>query len=154
MAESARARGVELSFAGDPVGPWWWRMNYAWSRITDQIDGRDVPRSWDQRHAFNFTLGWSTDRWDVTLAGTYHTGWPTTPVGLVDGEVVIGERNSQRFDDFRSLDLRVARSFDIGRTQLEVFGEVTNLLLFKNPCCVEYSVVPDGQGSPSLQSRA
>ncbi len=86
VAESARARGVELSFAGDPVGPWWWRINYAWSRITDQIEGRDVPRSWDQRHAFNFTIGWSTDRWDVTLAGTYHTGWPTTPVSLVDGE--------------------------------------------------------------------
>jgi outer membrane receptor protein involved in Fe transport len=153
LPESARARGVELSLAGDPDGPWWWRANYAWSRITDRIDGRDIARSWDQRHAFNLTVGWSGDRWDVTLAGTYHTGWPTTPVSLVAGEVVVGARNSERFEAFRSIDLRVARSFDLGRTQLQVFGEVTNLLLFENPCCVEYSVVADGAGEPSLRTE-
>ena len=45
-----------------------------------------------------------------------------------------------RFDDFRSVDLRAAYTFDLGDTELLTFVEITNMLALKNPCCVEYTV--------------
>jgi hypothetical protein len=42
---------------------------------------------------------------------------------------------------FASLDLRVARSFELRRGRLSVHAEVTNALNRANPCCVDYGVV-------------
>ena len=53
--------------------------------------------------------------------------------------VVVGERNSIRYTDFGSLDLRVSREFTLSRGDLTVFAEVTNALNRHNPCCTDYS---------------
>jgi hypothetical protein len=91
---------------------------------------------------------WTRGAWDASLALSYHSGWPTTPVRLVtsDGatpDVVIGPRNSERFADFASLDLRVARTFPLRLGELTAYAELTNALNRANPCCVDYNVVPD-----------
>jgi hypothetical protein len=82
--------------------------------------------------------------WHATLAAAYHTGWPTTPVEVVDAdapdaEIVLGRRNSLRFDDYASVDARVSRDFDLSHGELTVFAEVTNAFNRDNPCCVDYS---------------
>jgi outer membrane receptor protein involved in Fe transport len=154
---SGSVRGLELLLNRRGAGPWGWWLSYTWSEADDNIDGADVERSWDQTHSFNAGVNWISGPWDVTLAGTWHTGWPTTPVSLGEappGEVppvVIGERNATRFDAFKSVDLRVAYTFALEKSELLTFVEFTNLLVQKNQCCVEYSERDTGGGVYRLE---
>jgi hypothetical protein len=148
--DHARARGVELLFSRRGKGPWsgWW--SYGWSRVVDKIDGRDVPRSWDQRHTISAGMRYTGNDWEFTVADSYHTGWPTTSLELTSSsgggpdEVVVGERNARRFDDFNSLDLRALRRYDLEESILELSFELTNSLARRNPCCTEYTVTAPG----------
>jgi len=149
-ATEAKARGVELSLARRGAGGWSWWFNYSWSRVTDRIDGDWVARSWDQRHTLNVGLNWTTQKWDVSLTGRYHSGWPTTSARLVNGRLVFGKRNDERFEDFKSVDIKIARFFALGEIELEAFLDVTNVFLFENPCCVEYRV-STRSGGPQLE---
>ncbi|MEO7385561.1 MAG: TonB-dependent receptor, partial [Gammaproteobacteria bacterium] len=148
---SGRVRGLEVLIRDRSAQPWGWWLGYTWSRAEEKVEMVDVPRSWDQRHSFNGSLSWTEGPWDLALAGTWHTGWPTTPVSLVPGpDLELGARNAARFDAFRSVDLRAAYIFALGDTELLTFVEITNVLAFKNPCCVEYSVTDDGSGGSVL----
>jgi outer membrane receptor protein involved in Fe transport len=147
--DSARAHGVELLLARRSTEPWNGWLAYTWSEVEDQVDGHDVPRSWDQVHAVSAGVTWTKAPWDASVALTYHTGWPTTKVRLVaaDGSspaVEIGERNGDRLEAFASLDFRVSRTFPLRLGDLDVYAEVTNALNRENPCCVDYSVTQDG----------
>ncbi len=156
-ATAGSVRGVELLLNRRGVGPWGWWLSYTWSQADDDIDGDEVRRSWDQTHSFNAGLNWISGRWDVTLAGTWHTGWPTTPVTLgtaPPGEVppvVVGQRNATRYDAFKSVDLRVAYTFALENSELLTFVEFTNLLAQKNACCSEYAVRDTGGGVYTLE---
>jgi hypothetical protein len=147
--DSARAEGIELLLSRRGAGPWNGWFSYAWSRVRDRIDGEDYPRSWDQENAVSAGLTWSTSPWSATLAATYHTGWPTTPVIVAnadpaDAEIVLGRRNSLRFGYYGSLDARVSRDFKLSRGELNVFAEVSNLLDRDNECCVDWSYAEQG----------
>jgi outer membrane receptor protein involved in Fe transport len=146
-------RGVEFLVRDRSADPWGWWLGYTWSRAEETVELADVPRSWDQRHTFNGGLSWTEGPWDLSLAGTWHTGWPTTPATYTAEPVpvvTVGNRNSTRFDDFRSVDVRAGYTFELGDTELLTFVEIINLLAFKNPCCVEYTVRDDGAGGTSL----
>lgn len=153
--DSARAEGVELLLRWRSQGPWRGWLGYTWSQAKDRIDGRDVLRSWDQKHAVNVGVGWASGPWTVTVTDTFHTGWPTTRLALVPTspgvvEPVIGARNATRFDDYNSLDFRVTRTFALSRGALDVFVEVSNATSRENPCCVEYTVAAQPDGSVVL----
>jgi outer membrane receptor protein involved in Fe transport len=148
----ARAQGIEIS-ADRSVGAWNWWASYTWSTVTDQIGGRDVPRSWDQRHAVQAGFGWHDDSWDFSLAASAHSGWPTTGLFLDSGGVAVpGARNAERLPDFASVDVRLSRSFDVRRGSLLVFAEVSNVLNRRNVCCVDWDVDEDTAGNPVLES--
>ncbi len=134
--DRALAEGVELFLRGtfnDRLG--WW-VNYTWSSTEDEIGGDRSPRRFDQAHAVNLDLDWRiTDRWTLNLAWRYHTGWPTTPLGLVpeldeDGEAVFvpvaGRRNSTRLPDYHRLDLRASRTWTLRTGTLGFFVDVQN----------------------------
>lgn len=148
------ARGVELLVSRRNAGPWSWWLSYAWSRVTDSIDGADVPRSWDQRHSINAGLRYSGDRWEFTLADSFHTGWPTTAVFTgPGGEPAVGERNATRFGDYNSLDLRIARRFALPASTLEAFFEMTNALARGNDCCTDYEIEATAGGPVIIEDR-
>ena len=147
--DSTRAEGVELLLSRRGDGPWNGWFGYTWSRVRDRIDGEDYPRSWDQENAVSAGLTWNSSPWSATLAATYHTGWPTTPVIVAnadpaDAEIVLGRRNSLRFGYYGSLDARVSRDFTLSHGELNVFAEVTNLLDRNNECCVDWSYADQG----------
>ena len=94
----ARAVGLEASLRSVRSRPLFWWASYAWSRAEDELSDAVVRRSWDQEHALNFGLGWKGERWELSLAGLWRSGWPTTQVELVateDGAVLAGA-NRQR----------------------------------------------------------
>jgi outer membrane receptor protein involved in Fe transport len=142
--DSARAEGAELLLSWRPHSSWSGWLGYTWSQARDRIEGTDVPRSWDQKHAVSAGLAWVSAPWSVTVADSWHTGWPTTSLTLVNGDagprVVIGQRNTQRLGDYHSLDLRIQRTFQLSRGELDVFFEASNLTSRENPCCTEYDL--------------
>ncbi len=150
---TARAHGVEIS-ADRITGAWNWWATYSWSEVSDRVDGRDEPRSWDQRHALQAGIAWHDERWSFSAAASVHSGWPTTGLELdeigtdADGaplyEAVTGPRNAERLPTFASLDARVSRSFDVRRGTLMVFVEVSNLLNRRNVCCIDRDIGDDG----------
>jgi outer membrane receptor protein involved in Fe transport len=152
-ARSARAEGVEVLMQMRPRGPWSGWLSYTWSRVTDRIDGADVPRSWDQRHAVNVGLSWASGPWSATLINSFHSGWPTTTLAIDpqtgDARIDLSRRNRSRFANYNSLDFRVTRTFILPRGALDVFVEASNAISRENPCCVEYEVIPNADGSTS-----
>jgi len=152
---SSHVEGVEALLSRRGEGPWSGWFSYAWSRAQDHVGDRDVLRSWDQTNTLQGGVTWADAGWTVTLAGSYHTGWPLTPVSVVQGTtgptVVLGPRNTIRYDDFASLDVRASREFRFGRSTLDVFLEVTNLLDRRNPCCVDYEFEEQDDGDSSVE---
>lgn len=156
--EEARLRGIELMLRGATERPLFWWISYSLSSAEDLIKGAYVPRSWDQPHAGRFLVGYRRgERWSVSLSGSIHSGWPTTPatgelVTLSDGstkiKTVAGERASVRFPTYGRLDFKGRRSFSLPRGRLWLTLEVVNLTDRDNACCIdEFTFVTQPDGS-------
>jgi outer membrane receptor protein involved in Fe transport len=160
---SARARGLELSleYHGNEELNWW--VTYNWSRVTDEIDGRDERRSWDQRHAVQAGVAWERGLWEVGVAVSIHSGWPITgmELGMIPAEdddeedeyeyfPIPGPRNAEQLGTFARLDFRVSREFPVRIGRLSGFLEVTNASNRKNECCVDYDIDEDEDGEVFL----
>jgi hypothetical protein len=151
--DDAFTRGIEAILRQRGVGPVDWWLSYAWGEAKDEIAGTRVSRSWEQRHTLNGGLTWLRGPWNLTLAGTWRSGWPTTGVSLAGGtgpEVVVGPRNAISFSDFVSIDLRASYTTALGPGELETFVEFTNLTARENPCCSTWTVGADAGGDPVL----
>ena len=140
----AEARGVEFSMGSRSGGALDWWFSYSWSSVKDKFDGEKIVRTWDQQDAVKGSIQWRHGSWMVSLAGTYNTGWATTATELLVTEpvplVATGPRNSERFGDYRTLDLRVSRDWRLANSYLTAFVELTNITNRQNDCCVEYEV--------------
>jgi hypothetical protein len=153
--EEARLQGIELLVRGDAKRPIVWWASYALSSADDVIDGREVPRSWDQTHSGKFLIGYRRDnRWSVSLSGSAHTGWPTTPVlpdvqpdGSIEPIFDEDERNTDRYSDYFRLDLKARWAIPAPRGRVWLGLEVINLTDRDNPCCLNdafFYPQPDG----------
>lgn len=143
--ERANATGVELTLRSNGGRPLSWWLSYSWSSVKDEIGNARFPRSWDQTHLITGGLAWQSERWELSLAGTHHTGWPTTAIEIVTTEpiplIATEKRNSRRLGSYRTIDVRIARKFHMeGAGTLTAFLEVNNVLNRRNECCVEYEV--------------
>jgi outer membrane receptor protein involved in Fe transport len=142
---SARATGVEVSLRSMRTRPLFWWASYTWSHVEDVIEGRDTRRSWDQQHIFNAGLGWESERWELSFAGVWRSGWPTTPLSLVvedeEAIVIASDINSRRLRSYVDIDLRIGRKFSLsGGDSLTAFFELSNALDRRNECCMEYEI--------------
>jgi hypothetical protein len=156
IASRAEAIGAEVTLSrGTARQDLLWWISYAWSEVEDATADGDIKRSWDQTHTVKGGTSWRWGPWDFSIAGEVHTGWPGTVMkgegSSDDGDLVltVSGRNDTRYAVFHSLDMRVSRKFGLPRSDLTAFLEITNLYDRANPCCTEYSLLPDG----SLNSR-
>ncbi len=126
--ESSTSTGVELSLQGRAGSRVDWWINYSWSEAADEIGGEQVPRLVDQRQALNIDINYRFGRnWNLNLAWRFHTGWPTTPVFVVEGVPAWGPLNSERLPDYHRLDLRLSKRWMLGSGFLMIFADVQNL---------------------------
>jgi len=147
-----RSRGFEVSL-DRRSGPLTWWATYVFAKATDRIDGRNQLRSWDQPHAVQGGVNFSNERWEWGLAAKVHSGWPLTELSLVEvgvddgGEIqlaaVPGPRNAGRYQTFASLDMRIARKWQLPRGKLSAFLEVSNLTNRRNQCCLDWELEED-----------
>jgi outer membrane receptor protein involved in Fe transport len=156
--ESAYARGLEMSVAYDgPEALSWW-ASYTLSRVEDRIAGRDVPRSWDQRHALQGGIAWDGPRWSFGGTLNVHSGWPTTGLTFDQTDptapvAILGERNAVRLGGFASLDFRANRRLPLRIGSLDVFFELSNATNRENPCCGDFDLDEDANGAVILEQR-
>ena len=154
--ESARAGGLELTFEyrGQAEINWW--VSVSWSRATDEINGSNERRSWDQEWAFQGGLIWERGLWEVGTAVNLHTGWPITGMTLGYDEAedeyfpIPGPRNAQQLGTYFTLDFRISREIPVKTGRLSAFFEVSNLTNRQNPCCIDYDTDEDAAGEVVL----
>lgn len=144
------SRGVELSArraVGDTLSV---SASYALSRTTDDLQGPDVLRSWDQTHAFNADIAWRQASTSAALVIGWHTGWPMTPMipmswpaaaTIAPAYVRIGARNRNRWSSYFSADVRVAHTVPLRMGELLLWGDVTNVSNRANECCTSFGQV-------------
>jgi len=134
--ERGRASGLELMLKQDGGRRLSWWASYTWSTAEDRIDDEWVPRRWDQRHAVSFVANYKrNEKWNFSLAGAWHTGWPTTAVAGVWSddpwgeylyEAEIGPRNGERLPAYHRLDFRATRTVRLERSTLRFYFELIN----------------------------
>ena len=138
--ESGEAYGIELYLRGSVGSADWW-ASYAYSRVSDRIDGAQVRRRFDQPHAVTLDINLPLGAWNANLAWRYHTGWPTTKIfGVIEeddeGELeavpAFGPFNEERLPDYHRLDLRLSREWQKQRGVLGFFLEIQNLYNRRN----------------------
>ena len=131
------ARGSELLLRKEStsrLGGW---ISYARASVRDEIDGRQVPRSWDQRDTVTFNVNWRPHAlWNFDVAGVYHSGWPTTVVEgrLVDGvfHTVLAPLYDDRLPAYRRIDVRASRRVPTAHGGFSFFIELFNALGVNN----------------------
>lgn len=142
VPQSAESAGLELSVHRSLSEDWDVSAAYALSKVTDQIQGQEVPRSWDQTHALNINLDWRHANASVAWLLGWHTGWPRTT--FLNG--VIGTRNADRWGNYFSADFKAAYTVPLRYGDLFLFVDATNLTNRGNPCCNVVGPASDGNG--------
>jgi hypothetical protein len=155
---SGHARGVELFLKHDLSARVDWSASYAIARAEDEVGGRIVPRSVDQRHTAHFDWAFrsASNRWRVSAAWLWRSGWPYTPA-IVTFDTLVntpqqltifvqarpGAVNSARLPEYRRFDVRATRYFDLAHGRVAIFAEMFNLFNSKNPRGYHYNLNND-----------
>ncbi|TMP33927.1 TonB-dependent receptor plug domain-containing protein [Pseudoalteromonas rubra] len=156
--QSARVKGVELSFQHSISPKWQWQASYSWSNAQDKVNGRWYPRSWDQRHSVKLASNYEFDNgWQLSGLLYFHSGWPITGEsgsllqtsgGQVEVQRNLNERNQLKLGNYKRADVRIHKIYPLSNSELTVFFEVSNVLNFDNECCIErtsYNVNEQGK---------
>jgi len=130
----SEATGLELSvrrpFSETFMG--WGTLT--WSRVADGFSSRDVLRSWDQPLSVTAGLAWKRSNSSLSVLAGWHRGWPRTPVQ--PAPLQVETRNSARWGDFYSLDLRGSWSWTFASGDLSAVVDLTNATDHRNQCCL------------------
>jgi outer membrane receptor protein involved in Fe transport len=139
----ATAKGLELSAQrafGRHFNAW---GTYALSRVTDDVNGQEVARSWDQQHAASLGFAWTPARTAASVLLTWHSGWPATPLTVVPGTasapayLVVGARNSANWGSYFSADMRLSQTIPLRYGELSLWLDATNVTNRMNDCCID-----------------
>lgn len=139
IPDRLKSKGIELALSGQFGDISYW-SNYSYASTKDKIGNQEVKRNWDQNHSGNLGISTAIKQWQVSLSGSFHQGWPTSQLSIENGKVKSGKRNSARFNQYISWDIKIGRSWDIGNQSLRIESGVTNLTNRANQVGVDYEV--------------
>lgn len=146
---SSESRGVELS-AAYARRAWTGWTSLTWSKVDDEVAGREFARSWDQTWALTAGLRWNRGPWQVGAVASVHRGWPTTLlITDADGQR-LAERNAARLPIYGTLDTRAAYQRALASGRITLAFEMTNLFNRRNACCSQLTVTPGGDRSTTF----
>jgi len=145
-APEARARGVEFTLRREAergLSGW---VSLSLAEAEENVQGDWQSRSWEQQQTLAFGSSWTGAKWNVSLAGLFHSGTPTTYIGIestplpgggTEVEGVVGERNADHLAAYTRVDLRANRDVQLRNSRISLYLEVTNLFNSRNECCIE-----------------
>lgn len=136
--DSFVAEGVELSLDGSLHEVDWW-FNYSYSSASDLLGTVETRRAWDNRHSANAGVSHEVWGWNVATTMSCHSSWSTTPL-VFDGIAIrSGERNSVDFGNYASVDIKMMKTWQMGKDELRVEMGLTNLTNRENVIGFEYT---------------
>ena len=113
-------------------------VSYSLSRSTrvDRPGASTRLFDYDQPHDLNIAGTWKLGRWQLGARFRYSSGQPYTPVmaSVYESDAdryvpIFGDVNSRRVDANHQLDVRVERSWKLGRVLVAAFLDVQNVYL-------------------------
>jgi TonB family protein len=148
LAQALTQEGIGRSYGGQILvrqelfkGFFGW-VTYSISR-SERKDHPDRPWrlfDFDQTHVLGIVASYEYKGWAFGVRFRYTSGMPRTPVTGVyydprgdQYQPLFGAQNSIRIPDFKQLDVRVDKTFNFRRLQLNVFLDVQNVTYTKNP---------------------
>ncbi len=113
-------------------------------------DAKFIASSWDNQHLLSVTWGYKFPRnWELGLKFRYQGGSPFTPfdeplsrlnyLSQGVGTLNYPQLNTQRLTGFNSSDVRIDKKFNFKKTTIDLFLDVTNWYVAKNPAIPEYT---------------
>jgi hypothetical protein len=164
--KNGSSRGIEFYLKKDTGGKFSWWSSYAYARVEEDVDhiyfppedvsayyDVTIPTPQDQRHTFYLDMHYRpTNRWQLSTAFQYHSGWPYTGVILASQATPQGtvfwlqadEQWRARFDAYHRLDLRINRYFPLKKGRITAFIEILNILDQQNVRKYNYHLVRSG----------
>ena len=130
-------------------------------------DGKLIRSAWDNQYLLSTTIGRKfRGGWEMGLKFRVAGGTPYTPFDLaasrkqyvLTGRGVLDKTriNSQRLGDFKQFDFRLDKKWNFKRTTFDVFLDVTNAFVLKNPTLPDYVFErkTDGTGFKTTDGKA
>jgi len=144
----ARSRGVDISVQRAFANGWSASLALSQLDAEDRINGVWIPRRWSQRHTARLLAAWRGESTQIAATLTWHSGWRTSQPPAFTAEPVPIEQilNNSDLGDYVALDIHLAHSFRVGRSELTVFADLANVLDRDNLAGIDYDVasVPGG----------
>lgn len=148
---NGKAYGIEFFAQKKLTERFFGILSYTW--FHSQYSGADgifYPSSWDNRHLLSLTWGYKFKRnWELGLKFRYQGGAPYTPfdetasrlnyLSQGTGTLDYSMLNSQRLNAFNSSDIRIDKKWNFKHTTLDLFVDVTNWYVARNPEIPEYT---------------
>ncbi|WP_336517763.1 TonB-dependent receptor [Pollutibacter soli] len=114
------------------------------------IDNRYTRANWDNRHLLSFTWGYKFKRnWELGLKFRYQGSAPYTPfdevlsrqnyLTLGTGVYDFGRANTNSLRAFHASDVRIDKKWNFRNFTLDIFLDVTNWYVSKNPGLPNYT---------------
>lgn len=114
------------------------------------IDNKLIASSWDNQQLLSITAGYKFSRnWELGLKFRYQGGAPYTPFDETAsrlnyssqgrGTLDFARLNTQRLGGFNSSDVRIDKKINLKKTTIDVFLDVTNWYVARNPAIPEYT---------------
>jgi hypothetical protein len=110
--------------------------------VEERMAGDWKPRPWDQRHTFRVGADLERATWRLSMQASYHSGWATTDL-ISESGALPAVYNEARLPAFVSVDLSASRVWQLGRGELEVYLEASNLTNRRNVGGYRYELGED-----------
>jgi len=152
--DKAFARGLDLDLSYSFSSSLNTTIRYSYMSAKDRLNDVWVPRRWSQKHTFNASLVWERASWIFAAAVTWHSGWRTSQLEIQyeEGALLAVEEvlNNKNLGPYFSLDISARKHWDVGKTRIEIFTNITNLSDRKNEAGIDYDFEESEEGSGLL----
>lgn len=113
-------------------------------------NGNLIASSWDSGHLLSVLAGYKFSRgWEVGAKYRFAGGTPYTPFDLITsrqnfltlgrGTLDLNSVNANRVGNFNQVDFRVDKKWNLTRSTIDVYLDVTNVFAFRNPAPPQYT---------------
>ncbi len=155
---ASEAHGVELNVRAQLTRGLQSWISVTSAQVEDEFDTTDQRRSWDQPLAVNGGASWTGNNMNFSAVLGWHSGWPSTPVSGTDPQdsspIVLGPRNSTRWNDYVSFDVRGSWMRPTFGGEMTLFAEITNVTDRRNLCCTVLQPPQAGSSSLGIERKA
>ena len=146
-----KAYGIEFFVQKKLTEKFFGILSYTYYRsLYSGADGKLIASSWDNQHLLSVTWGYKFPRnWELGLKFRYQGGAPYTTfdetasrlnyLSQGKGTLNYAQLNTQRLRSFNSSDVRIDKKINFKKITLDLFLDVTNWYVAKNPAIPEYT---------------